>query len=67
MYVVFDAGSKNLTIFEKIPLERAREQSSVAASACLFEARQSKLIFVGIFETRKSTNLKKSSEILTYH
>jgi len=33
IYVVFDAGSKNLRIFEKFPLERAREQSSAAVWA----------------------------------
>ena len=30
IYVIFDADSKKLRIFEKLPLERAREQSSGA-------------------------------------
>jgi len=36
IYEVFDAGFKDLRIFEKFPLERAREQSSGAVLVRLF-------------------------------
>jgi hypothetical protein len=36
IYVVFDAGFKNLRIIKKFPLERAREQSPGAVWARLF-------------------------------
>jgi hypothetical protein len=36
IYVVFDAGFKNLRIFKKFPLERAREQSPGAVWVRLF-------------------------------
>jgi len=36
IYVVFDAGFKNLRIFKKFLLERAREQSSGAVWVRLF-------------------------------